>query len=157
MRDEANNARLGSPRFSPWPAGRPGLFPLRPCGRLVGTGLQAIGSLVGTLPGVPFCGSSVGNPEGLFLLSSGYSSACMSRVSLASRSQSPPSSIVRRTTRNEQTGDYIVADPPSTFRSQPTTKGPFDFLQYLLCVWILFSMCVLLRKFRSFHVLTQPQ
>jgi hypothetical protein len=40
--------------------------------------------------------------------------------------------------------------------SSQTIVGPFDFLQYLLCVWILFVMCALLRKFRSFDVLTQP-
>jgi hypothetical protein len=43
------------------------------------------------------------------------------------------------------------------FDFSQTIVGAFDFLQYLLCVWILFSMCALLRKFRSFHVLTQPQ
>jgi hypothetical protein len=43
------------------------------------------------------------------------------------------------------------------FDFSQTIVGPFDFLQYLFCVWILFSMCALLRKFRSFDVLTQPQ
>jgi hypothetical protein len=59
MPDDGDNARLGSPRSSPWPGGRPGLFPLRRCGRLVDTGLQAIGSLAGTLPRASFCLSSV--------------------------------------------------------------------------------------------------
>jgi hypothetical protein len=70
MPDEGGNAWLGSPRFLPWPAGRPVLFPLRRSGRPDDTGLQAIGSLVGTLGG-SFCGCPVGNPEGLFLLPSG--------------------------------------------------------------------------------------
>jgi hypothetical protein len=35
--------------------------------------------------------------------------------------------------------------------------GPFDFLQYLLCVWISFALCAVTRKFRSFDVFTKPQ
>jgi len=38
-----------------------------------------------------------------------------------------------------------------------TIVGPFDSSQYLLSVWILFAICALLRKFRSFDVLTQPR
>jgi hypothetical protein len=49
----------------------------------------------------------------------------------------------------------LVPDPLFDFNQ--TIVGPFDFLQYLLCVWILFAMCALLRKFRSFDVLTPPQ
>jgi hypothetical protein len=47
--------------------------------------------------------------------------------------------------------------PHPLFDFNQTIVGSFDFLQYLLCVWILFAMCALLRKFRSFDVLTQPQ
>jgi hypothetical protein len=43
------------------------------------------------------------------------------------------------------------------FELNQTIVGPFDFLQYLLCVWILFGMYALLHKFRSFDVLTQTQ
>jgi hypothetical protein len=42
------DGRLETPTFSPWPAGWPALFRLRPCGRLVDTGLQAIGSIPGS-------------------------------------------------------------------------------------------------------------
>ena len=41
-------ARLGSPRFPPCPASRPALPGLRRSGPLVGTGLQAIGSIPGS-------------------------------------------------------------------------------------------------------------
>jgi hypothetical protein len=47
MPDDRDNGRLGSPRFSPWPAARPALFPLRPCVRFLGPSLRAVGSLPG--------------------------------------------------------------------------------------------------------------
>jgi hypothetical protein len=43
------------------------------------------------------------------------------------------------------------------FHFNQTMVGPFDFPQYLLCVRILFAMCVSLRTFGGFDVLTQPQ
>jgi hypothetical protein len=82
MPDDGDNARLGTPKFSLFPAARPALLLMRPCRRHFDIGLQAIGSLVGTLPGASFCGRQfgtlpaglfcagpVGNPEGPFLLS----------------------------------------------------------------------------------------
>jgi hypothetical protein len=77
------DARLGSPRVSPWRAGRPVLVPLRPCRQLGDTGLQAIGSLVGTLPGAPFCAGPVDNPEGLFHVASGSTGSVCDWVLLA--------------------------------------------------------------------------
>jgi hypothetical protein len=87
------DARLGSPRFSPWPAGRPALLGLRPCWRLFDTDLQAIDSLVGTLPGASFCrfcgrlfgtlpgglfcGTLSGTPSSSYNLSSGSFCFCM--------------------------------------------------------------------------------
>jgi hypothetical protein len=41
---DGNNGRLGSPRISPFLTTRPALFPLRPCGRVVGIGRQAYAS-----------------------------------------------------------------------------------------------------------------
>jgi hypothetical protein len=41
------------------------------------------------------------------------------------------------------------------FDFNQTIVGPFDFLQYLLCVWISFVLCAVTRKFRSFDVLTK--
>jgi hypothetical protein len=38
-----------------------------------------------------------------------------------------------------------------------TTVGSFDFLQYLLCVWILFALCALMCKICSFDVLTNTR
>jgi len=52
---DGNNGRLGSPRISPFLTARPALFPLRPCGRVVGIGRQAIGNLFGTLPTTSLC------------------------------------------------------------------------------------------------------
>ena len=43
------------------------------------------------------------------------------------------------------------------FHFNQTMVGPLDFLQYLLCVRILFAMCALPRTFSGFDVLTQPQ
>jgi len=40
------------------------------------------------------------------------------------------------------------------FDFSQTIVGPFDFLQYLLCVRILFALGALLRKFPSFDVPT---
>jgi Family of unknown function (DUF5681) len=45
MRDDGENGRLGSPTFLPWPAARPAVFRLRPCVRLLGLYLRALGSL----------------------------------------------------------------------------------------------------------------
>jgi hypothetical protein len=53
-------------------------------------------------------------------------------------------------------GGYIVAGPPPIFFNQ-TMVGPFDFLQYFLCVWISFALCALALKNRSFDVLTKAQ
>jgi hypothetical protein len=47
--------------------------------------------------------------------------------------------------------------PHPLFDFNQTIVGSFDFLQYLLCIWILFALCALLRKLHSFNVLTQPQ
>jgi hypothetical protein len=43
------------------------------------------------------------------------------------------------------------------FDFNQTIVGPFDFLQYLLCVWISFALCAVTRKFRSFDVLTNTR
>ena len=43
--------------------------------------------------------------------------------------------------------------PHPLFDSNQTIVGPFDFLQYLLCVWILFRY-LRVAGFRSFDVLT---
>jgi hypothetical protein len=43
------------------------------------------------------------------------------------------------------------------FDFNQTMVGPFDFLKYLLCVWISFALCALTRKIRSFDVLTKTQ
>ena len=43
------------------------------------------------------------------------------------------------------------------FDFDQTMVGPFDFLKYLLCVWISFALCALTRKIRSFDVLTKTQ
>jgi hypothetical protein len=43
------------------------------------------------------------------------------------------------------------------FDFNQTMVGPFDFLQYLRCVWISFALCALMRKIRSFDVLTKAQ
>jgi hypothetical protein len=51
--------------------------------------------------------------------------------------------------------ELLVLHPLFDFNQ--TIVGSFDFLQYLLCVRILFDMCALLRKFRSFDVLKHPQ
>jgi hypothetical protein len=50
---------------------------------------------------------------------------------------------------------FLVFHPLFDFKQ--TMVGPFNFLQYLLCVWIFFAMCASLRTFRSFDVLTHPQ
>jgi hypothetical protein len=42
------------------------------------------------------------------------------------------------------------------FDFNQTIVGPFDFLQYLLCVGTSFAVCALTRKLRSFDVLTKP-
>jgi len=43
------------------------------------------------------------------------------------------------------------------FDFNQTMVGPFDFLQYLLCVGTSFALCAVTRKFRSFDVLTKAQ
>jgi hypothetical protein len=43
------------------------------------------------------------------------------------------------------------------FDFNQTMVGPFDFLQYFLCVWISFALCALALKNRSFDVLTKAQ
>ena len=43
------------------------------------------------------------------------------------------------------------------FDFNQTMVGPFDFMQYLCCVWISFALCALTRKVRSFDVLTKAQ
>jgi hypothetical protein len=43
------------------------------------------------------------------------------------------------------------------FKFNQTMVGPFDFLQYLLCMRISFAVCALTRTIRSSDVLTQPQ
>jgi hypothetical protein len=43
------------------------------------------------------------------------------------------------------------------FDFNQTIVRPFDFLQYLLYVGILFAICALTRTIRSFDVLTKPQ
>src|SRR5262249_2101331 len=43
------------------------------------------------------------------------------------------------------------------FDFNQTIVGPFDFLQYLLCVWVSFAVCALTRTIRSFDVLTKAQ
>src|SRR5262249_31397785 len=43
------------------------------------------------------------------------------------------------------------------FDFNQTMVGQFDFLQYLLCVWISFALSALMRKIRSFDVLTKAQ
>jgi hypothetical protein len=43
------------------------------------------------------------------------------------------------------------------FDFDQATVGAFDFLQYLLCVWILFAICALMRKICSFDVLTNAR
>jgi hypothetical protein len=43
------------------------------------------------------------------------------------------------------------------FDFNQTMVGPFDFLQYLLCVWILFALCALMRTICSFDVLTNTR
>jgi hypothetical protein len=43
------------------------------------------------------------------------------------------------------------------FYFDQTVVGPFDFLQHLLCVWISFVLSALMRKIRSFDVLTKAQ
>jgi hypothetical protein len=43
------------------------------------------------------------------------------------------------------------------FYFDQTVVGPFDFLQHLLCVWISFVLSALMRKIRSFYVLTKAQ
>jgi hypothetical protein len=58
MRDDGENGRLGSPTFLPWPAARPACFRLRPCVRLLGLYLRALGSLSLVSPAL-FSGSSV--------------------------------------------------------------------------------------------------
>jgi hypothetical protein len=35
--------------------------------------------------------------------------------------------------------------------------GPFDFLQYLLCLRVSFALCAVTRTFRSFDVLMNAQ
>jgi hypothetical protein len=45
MRDDGENGRLGSPTFLPWPAARLAVLRLRPCVRLLGLYLRALGSL----------------------------------------------------------------------------------------------------------------
>ena len=46
--------------------------------------------------------------------------------------------------------------PHPLFGFNQTIVGPFDFLQYLLCVSVSFAVCALTRTFRSFDVLTKP-
>jgi hypothetical protein len=58
MRDDGENGRLGSPTFLPWPAARPAVFRLRPCVRLLGLYLRALGSLPLVSPAL-VSGSSV--------------------------------------------------------------------------------------------------
>jgi len=41
------------------------------------------------------------------------------------------------------------------FEFNQTIVGPFDFLEYLLCVWVSFAVCALTRKTRSLDVLTK--
>jgi hypothetical protein len=43
------------------------------------------------------------------------------------------------------------------FDFNQTIVGPFNFLQYLLYAWISFALCALMRKIRSFDVLTKVQ
>ena len=43
------------------------------------------------------------------------------------------------------------------FYFNQTIVGPFDVLQHLLCAWISFALCALMRKIRSFDVLTKAQ
>jgi len=40
------------------------------------------------------------------------------------------------------------------FYFNQTIVGPSDILQHLLCAWISFALCALMRKIRSFDVLT---
>src|SRR5262249_29781640 len=43
------------------------------------------------------------------------------------------------------------------FYFNQTIVGPFDILQHLLCAWISFALCALMRKIRSCDVLTKAQ
>jgi hypothetical protein len=43
------------------------------------------------------------------------------------------------------------------FEFYQTIVGPFDFVQYLLCLSVSFAVCALTRTFRSFDVLTNAQ
>ena len=73
MPDDGDNARQGSPKFSPCSADQPALLSLRQCGRLADIGLQVVGSLVGTLRGASsFYGFGLsGTPSSSYNLSSG--------------------------------------------------------------------------------------
>ena len=50
----------------------------------------------------------------------------------------------------------LLIDRPF-FDFNQTMVEPFDFLQYLLCVWIAFALSALTRKICSFDVLTKSQ
>jgi hypothetical protein len=65
--------------------------------------------------------------------------------------------IVRWTSRNAQMGGYVVTGRHPLLDFNQKIVGSFDFLQYLLCLWILRGMCASLRKLHSFNVLTQSQ
>ena len=43
------------------------------------------------------------------------------------------------------------------FEFDQTIVGPFDFMQYLLCLSVSFAVCALTRTFRSFDALTNAQ
>jgi hypothetical protein len=85
----------------------------------------------------------------------------------------PPSLIVRRQADRDPSRRQVlssVEQPEMSKRAailllvhhplshlNQTTVGSFDFLQYLLCVWILFALCALMRTICSFDVLTNTR
>src|SRR5262249_16033604 len=66
------NGRLGSPRISPFLTARSALFPLRPCGRVVGIGTHAIGNSVPFPRPLSVCHGSTAMYVNGFLVGPGY-------------------------------------------------------------------------------------
>jgi hypothetical protein len=68
----------------------------------------------------------------------------------------PPSVTVEQPEMSKWAIILLLVYRPFFDFNQPMV-GPFDFLQYLLCVWVSFALCAVTRKFRSFDVLTKAQ
>jgi hypothetical protein len=67
-----------------------------------------------------------------------------------------PSVTVEQPEMSKWTIIFLLVCRPF-FEFNQTMVGPFDFLQYLLCVWVSFALCAVTRKFRSLDVLTKAQ